>query len=131
MTIYIVEELINDDGWLSLAFPDMGKALEYAISHFDRVFMEDLVLDGFVTASFTSEITPVKKSKLDMGDNFNGIVYRLPVSQPTRIMNWQYQDSKFQYRLNIIKAEVEPEDWEEYYKAAQKYYSVIEQLYGI
>lgn len=131
MTIYIVEELVNDDDWLSLAFPDMGKALEYAITRFDRTFMEELVLDGFVTASFTSEITPVKKSKLDMGDDFNGVVYRLPVREPLRIMNWWYQDSRFQYRLNIIKAEVEPEDWEEYCKAVQKYHSVLEWLYGI
>lgn len=130
MTVYIVEELANDDDWLRLAFSDMGKALEYVIGLFDRVFMEELVLDGFVTATFTSEITPVKKSKLDMGDDFNAVVYRLPVRQPIRIMNWRYQDSKFQYRLNIIKAEVEPEDWEEYCKAAQEYYSVHKRLYG-
>ena len=131
MTVYIVEKLINDDYWKRLAFPDMGKALEYAIICFDRIFMEKLALDGFVTASFTSEITPVEKSKLDMGDDFNGVVYRLPVREPLRIMNWQHQDSELQCRLNIIKAEVEPEDWEEYCKAAQKYHSVIEQLYGI
>ena len=130
MTIYVVEKLIND-GWRRLAFPDMGKALEYVIINFDRIFMEKLVRDGFVTASFTSEITPVEKSKLDMGDDFNGVVYRLPVREPLRIMNWQHQDSELQCRLNIIKAEVEPEDWEEYCKATQKYHSVIEQLYGI
>lgn len=130
MTIYVVEKLIND-GWRRLAFPDMGKALEYVIVSFDRIFMEKLVRDGFVTASFTSEITPVEKSKLDMGDDFNGVVYRLPVREPLRIMNWQHQDSELRCRLNIIQAEVEPEDWEEYCKAAQKYHSVIEQLYGI
>ena len=124
MTVYIVEELINSDGWLSVAFSDMGKALEYAVSRLNHVFMEDLVLDTFVTTSFTSEITPVKKSKLDMGDDLYGVFYRLPVRGPIRIMNWWYQDSKFQYRLSIIKAEVKPEDWEKYYKAAQEYYSV-------
>lgn len=130
MTVYIVEKLIND-GWRRLAFPDMGKALEYAIINFDRIFMEELVQDGFVTASFTSEITPVEKSKLDMGDDYNGVVYRLPVREPLRIMNWQHQNSELQCRLNIIKAEVEPEDWEEYCKAAQKHHSIIEQLFGI
>lgn len=124
MTIYIVEARGNDT-WLRIAFPDKGKALEYAVGLMAYIFAEELTLDA-VNTSFTLEITPAKGGKLDMVDDLHGSFYRLPVRRPVRIMNWHQRPN---FQLSIIVAEVKPEDWDKYHKAAQEYSTAYREAY--
>ncbi|RTG98731.1 hypothetical protein [Thermus scotoductus] len=129
MTIYIVEERVGKRVGNRIAFPDKGKALEYATGLMAYVFIDELTLDAFVNTSFTLEITPARGGKLDMRDNLHGSFYRLPVRRPVRIMHWRFQRPNFQYQLNIIRAEVRPDDWSEYQKAAQEYSTAYREAY--
>lgn len=135
MTIFIVEERVGKRVGKRvgnrIAFPDKGKALEYATGLMAYVFIDELTLDAFVNTSFALEIKPVKGGKLNMRDNLYGSFYRLPVRRPVRIMHWHYQRPNFHYQLNIIRAEVRPEDWAEYHKAAQEYSSAYKEAYSI